>query len=415
MHFRVLFACSIFYGNLAQASPSLVSLTPDATDAQAARPTCILNPRGDELHDDGRDAYPKSYGCRDGGVLVIPAGTTFMIRSPVNFDWCNGCEIQVEGTIKMSDNYEYWNEKPEMMSIYGMKNLTIRSVTGQGLIDGNMAVTYQRFRWPDWFGNLPTLIHINGSSNVYISNLKIKNAPDKFIRVDGASSDISFSDLDFVVEGQYFNLAYTMGHSIGLEVLNSSRITASNLNVKFSSDKPDAKVGTCVTIGENTDTVEVSNVTCNAGDGVMVKFVSYSGAATIAKNIHVSNLTANVSTATGIRFAVGERPELRNITWDGVTVLDGNAATAEFCWQDVPSWTARCNIANEITRANLTGIYWKNIKGKVDPNPSLRCANSKSFCDYHFQNWTVSNVSRPLSIRRQVPVPSEHYLSLGIE
>jgi len=379
----------------AYASPSPVSLTPDATGKQTARPTCILRSRGDELWDDGRDILTSTYNCHDGGVVVIPAGSTIMVRSALNLGWCRGCEIQIEGTLKTSNNYEYWNGRAEMIDLSGLNNVTIRSVTGQGLIDGNMAGMYLRDRWPDRFSELPSLLHIRESSNISISNLKMKNAGRAFITVDGLSSNITLSSLNLTVEGQYQDLTYTQGDSTGLFIQNSTRVYATGLNVFFSSNKPEAKVGTCVAIAEATDTIEVSNITCFTGHGVMVKSRFFRSYSKTAKNVYVSDLIANTSIATGFQLSTTDLEELSNITWDRVTVLDGQAAVAYFCWEDIPLWTARCAYAATTTRANLSGIHWKNFKGRIGPDlPDVRCPNEKSSCDFHFEQWMGTNATR---------------------
>jgi galacturan 1,4-alpha-galacturonidase len=45
--------------------------------------------------------------CEEGGIIVLPADTTYMLRSPLEFTGCAGCDFQIEGRLKASDDLAY--------------------------------------------------------------------------------------------------------------------------------------------------------------------------------------------------------------------------------------------------------------------------------------------------------------------
>lgn len=75
--------------------------------------------------------------CGKGGTIVIPAGKTYNLNSPLDFAGCVGCDFQLEGTLKFSSSTNVWKGQTAMINIKNIDGLKIRSLTGKGVIDGN--------------------------------------------------------------------------------------------------------------------------------------------------------------------------------------------------------------------------------------------------------------------------------------
>jgi galacturan 1,4-alpha-galacturonidase len=101
------------------------------------RATCTVESSGDEAVDDVPNITAALDECGDGGLIVFNADTTYSIRSMVEFTACTGCEIQIEGTLKVSDDTEYWSGQRAILHIDGVAGATIHSTTGSGVIDGH--------------------------------------------------------------------------------------------------------------------------------------------------------------------------------------------------------------------------------------------------------------------------------------
>lgn len=118
--------------------------------------------------------------CGDGGVIVIPAGTTYSVRSTLEFTGCVNCDFQIEGTLKASDDYTYWSGQPGILYIDGIQGIKIRSLTGSGVIDGNGQTSYDAYAVATFAR--PTLIYtVGGSTKVLVQGLSMKNPPNAFI------------------------------------------------------------------------------------------------------------------------------------------------------------------------------------------------------------------------------------------
>ena len=73
--------------------------------------TCTPSSAGNSSIDDVPAISKALSTCGNGGTIIIPAGETFMIRSPLGFQNCSGCNFQIEGTLKVSDDLHYWRVK----------------------------------------------------------------------------------------------------------------------------------------------------------------------------------------------------------------------------------------------------------------------------------------------------------------
>lgn len=161
---------------LVNAAPSntLVERTPVQLGKRA---TCTPATAGSASTDDVPAIQAAIASCGNGGVIKIPAGKTYMLRSTLSFAGCTNCDFQIEGTLKASDDTSYWNGKQAIISISGISGLKFRSLTGTGLIDGNGQASWDLFA-TDTSYDRPTLHLITkSSSNIVVDNLRVKNAP----------------------------------------------------------------------------------------------------------------------------------------------------------------------------------------------------------------------------------------------
>lgn len=143
------------------------------------RATCVPTSAGNAGTDDVPAIEAATSSCGNGGIIQIPAGKTYMIRSVLDLAGCSNCDFQIEGTLKVSDDTTFWNGKSAIISVSGITGAKIRSVTGSGLIDGNGQKAWDKFAEDSSFDR-PTLVLItNKSKNIAVSNLRVKNAPSK--------------------------------------------------------------------------------------------------------------------------------------------------------------------------------------------------------------------------------------------
>jgi galacturan 1,4-alpha-galacturonidase len=119
--------------------PIALSLArPDASNTLKARAsTCTPTAGGSSSIDDVPAITSAIASCGDGGTIVIPSGTTYYLNSVLDFAGCIGCDFQVEGLLKFASDTDYWSGRTAMINVKDIDGIKIRSVSGDGVIDGN--------------------------------------------------------------------------------------------------------------------------------------------------------------------------------------------------------------------------------------------------------------------------------------
>ena len=173
MHFRHIglpFLAFAFLGD-AVHSPGSAKFLPK-------RDPCTPLANGYEMIDDTPAINAALVACGNGGTIILPASETYSIRTPIDFTPCKNCDFQIEGTlIAARGQWDYWNDKntASIWRMDGVKGVRIRSVTGSGVVDGN-AIDYYIGRWDSGYASTKAFADIkNGSSNILIENLVMKN------------------------------------------------------------------------------------------------------------------------------------------------------------------------------------------------------------------------------------------------
>ncbi|KAJ5623021.1 hypothetical protein N7490_011626 [Penicillium lividum] len=274
---------------------SLISFLPLTTALSLHSPSRTLNSRtstctpvagGTSTTDDVPAIESALSTCGDGGIIIIPSGTTYYINSVLDFSSCSGCDFQIEGTLKFASDTDYW--------------------------EGRTAMIYDLFASNSSYAR-PTLLYITGSTNIKISGLTQKNPPNVFNSVTGSSSNIHFSSLTMSATSKSTNAAKnTDGFDIG------SCTTVSITSVSVTNDDD------CVAFKPGANYVTVSDITCTGSHGLSVGSLGKSNDDTV-KNVYVSGATmVNSTKAAGIKtYPSGGShgvSTVSNVTWSGVVV-----------------------------------------------------------------------------------------------
>lgn len=120
------------------ALPSLLK-SASATPAKpyiAKRATCTVTGAQNAGTDDVPAIEAAIASCPT-GTIVLSAGITYALRSTLDLSGCSGCTIAIEGTLKLSDDLDYWEGKQAAILVNGVTDATITSQTSTGLVDGN--------------------------------------------------------------------------------------------------------------------------------------------------------------------------------------------------------------------------------------------------------------------------------------
>ncbi|KAJ5521149.1 hypothetical protein N7527_005264 [Penicillium freii] len=319
--------------------------------------------------------------CGKGGTIIIPAGKTYNLNSPLDFAGCAGCDFQLEGTLKFSSSTNVWKGQTAMINIKNIDGLKIRSLSGKGVIDGNGQASWDLFA-KDSSYRRPTLLYITGGSNIEVSNLRQMNPPNVFNSVKGNTKTAKFLNLNMDATSKSKN---EPKNTDGFDIGASTDVTISNVHVLNDDD--------CVAFKPGADGVIVKDITCTGSHGLSVGSLGKSGK-DFVKNVHVSGARMIKSTkAVGIKtYPTGNghaKSTVSNITFTDI-VVDGcdYAIQIQSCYGEDDDYCVK-NPGD----SDLTGIVFENISGKTSGKykavtGSLSCG-ARGTCDVKVSDYTV--------------------------
>ncbi len=345
--------------------------------------TCTPSSAGDSSIDDVPAISKALSTCGNGGTIVIPAGKTFTVRSPLDFTNCRACNFQIEGTLKVSDDLGYWEGKTAFLLLQNVAGATFHSLGGSGVIDGSGQAYWDYFAKHKTYRR-PLLVFFSNASNVTFTNIKLKDAPMMFVTVKGSSVNIKFSDLVLSAISTSDNQPK---NTDGFDIGECSYVTLRNIHVTNDDD--------CVAFENGANYITVDNITCIGSHGLSVGSLgSAAGRPYIVKNVYVSNVKmVNSSKAAGIKLWPGGSSHgtvaVSNVTYDGVIVDNCDYAFQVMNCYESDSATCKANPS----AAKLSDIHLINFTGKTsskyDPDVANIDCPPKGTCDLTFSRWNI--------------------------
>ncbi|KAL2835991.1 pectin lyase fold/virulence factor [Aspergillus pseudoustus] len=346
-----------------------------------ARAVCTPTAGGSASTDDVPAIVDALSSCGDGGTIVFPEGTTYYLNSALDLAGCSGCDIQIEGLLKFASDTDYWNGKTAMINAKNIDGLKIRSLTGNGVIDGNGQNAYDRFASDSSYAR-PTLLYITGGSAIEVSNLRQKNPPNVFISVKGGTTNAVFADLRLDATSKSSN---PPKNTDGFDIGESTYVTISNTTVSNDDD--------CVAFKPGCEYLTVTDITCTGSHGLSVGSLGKSSDDSV-RNVWVERATMIGSTkAAGIKtYPSGDGhgvSTVSNVTWKDVVVQDCDyAIQVQSCYGEDDEY-CESNPGNAV----ISDITFQGFSGttsdKYDPvTGNLNCG-ADGECGVSVVDYTV--------------------------
>ncbi|KAF5366849.1 hypothetical protein D9758_006488 [Tetrapyrgos nigripes] len=358
-----------------------------SASAVSKRATCTVASAGNAGIDDVPAIESAIKSCGNGGIIVISAGKTYAVRSTLDFTGCVNCEVQVEGTLKLSDDTNFWNGVGSAISLSSINGAHIHSVTGSGLIDGNGVPFWQRFNSDSSFRR-PTLISISGGSNIVVENLLFRNPPNVFHSVNGNAKNVIYRGL---IMQAIPTSTVIPKNTDGFDVGASTFVTISNVTVQNQDD--------CVAFKPGCNFLTVTDITCSGSHGLSVGSLGQSNN-DMVQNVLVSGATMIDSTkATGIKLWDGSAGHgtatVRNVTFDNINVQNcGYAAQIQSCYEATGTCVPSAHVVD--------GVKWTNIRGttstQFDPVVANMNCPADGTCNISFSGFTVKAPSGKVEV-----------------
>ncbi|KAI1321946.1 family 28 glycoside hydrolase [Xylariaceae sp. FL0255] len=307
----------------------------------AERATTCTPVAGGRSSTDDVPAIESAIASCPSGTIVIPSGKTYHLNSALSFAGCSGCTFQIDGTLLVSDDTDYWNGKEAIMLMSGIKTAKIYSSTGAGIIDGNGQASWDLFATDSSYTR-PTLLYITGSNNIAISSLTFKNAPNVFDSATGSLTNIKYTDITLSAVSTSSNAAK---NTDGWDIGPASYVTISGATVTNDDD--------CVAFKAGANYVTVTDISCTGSHGTDTVSNIYVNGATMTKSAKAAGIKLYPAGSSHGMAVVS------NVTWENVVV---NSSDYAFQIQSCYDETAAYCEATPST-AQLTDVVVKGFSG----------------------------------------------------
>lgn len=152
--------------------------------------------------------------------------------STLDFAGCSNCDFQLEGTLRVSEDFTYWNGKQSIINVKKITGAKIRSLTESGVIDGNGQGSWDKFASDSTYDR-PTLLYITGSSNIQVSGIAVKNPPSFGLSAAGGSANVNFRDISLSAVSTSTNLPK---NTDGFDIGPATNVNLQNITVVNDDD-----------------------------------------------------------------------------------------------------------------------------------------------------------------------------------
>ncbi|KAJ4414070.1 hypothetical protein N0V82_008144 [Gnomoniopsis sp. IMI 355080] len=336
-----------------QASGSSASVGDTSTGA-----TCTPTAGGSSSTDDTPAIASAIAECSD-GTIVIPAGTTYYLNTALSFEDCTGCTMELEGTLMTSDDLDYWATQGAIITIESVTGASIISTTGQGVFDGNGQAAWDAFAADNSLARA-TMLLVAKSSNVVISSVYFKDAPNVFHSCNDDSTNVEYNDITLYAVSSSDNVAQ---NTDGWDIGPATYVTINGANVTNDDD--------CVAFKPGASYVTVLDITCTGSHGLSVGSLGESGTNTV-ENVYVNGATmVSSAKAMGIKLYPGGdeygTAVVSNVTWENIVVTD-----CDYAFQVQSCYNADTDYCTEYpSNATLTDIVVKNVSGSTSGTDAM--------------------------------------------
>ncbi|MDR6193467.1 glycoside hydrolase family 28 protein [Siphonobacter sp. SORGH_AS_0500] len=249
-----------------------------------------------------------SCGATGGGTLILPAGkyliSPIILRSRVTL------QLESGATLLASTNAaDYTSKLPNLIN---GDSLTDVSLKGQGTIDGNGAIWWQRFRDSGKTLSRPRLIYITRSTNLLIDGLTLINSPS-FHLVASQCRYVTIQNLTITAPPDSPN-------TDGIDPANCTHVLIQHCTIDNGDDNIAIKGGRSNgQIIQPCQDIQIRNCQFLHGHGLSIGSETSSG----VTGVSVTNCTFN-GTTNGIRIKSqsGLGGSIQNLSYKQITMTD---------------------------------------------------------------------------------------------
>ena len=372
----------------ASSLSSATSLPASTTSSSASSTTstalgCTVTPTSGATDD--TPAIQAAIKACPSGTVVLPEGSVYTIGSQLTFTGCKGCTVQLDGTLNVTVDFDYWNNKGEIIHVDDIDGATLYSKSGTGLIDGNGQASWDYIVDGDTSYKRPNLFRCDGCTNFRMTGLYIRASPQFHVITSGNSKNVYYSNITLYSVSDSDNVAH---NTDGFDIGPASYVTVENVHVTNDDD--------CIVLKPGADNVQARDIYCDGGHGLSVGSLgsSHGSNDSVTNSVFERATMVNNAKATGLKLYPGGPLHgsafVSNVTWRDIYV-DG----CEYGMQIQSCYSApnATYCAQYPSTATLVDVVWQNVTGVTDGHYKDVVANMNcpagGLCDIHVSGFDV--------------------------
>ncbi|KAK3643589.1 Exopolygalacturonase X-1 [Elasticomyces elasticus] len=350
--------------------------------------TCYVQGHNDLKTDDSPYILDAVNKCNNGGRVIFPQGTTYVIGTALDLSHLEHVDIDIQAYIQFSNDTDYWQANSFFQTFQNATTFfelggTDVNVYGGGMLDGNGQIWYDLYAQNIYILR-PILFGTIGLHSGSVSNLKLRYSP-QYYNFIANSTDVVFQGIDISGFSQSSALAK---NTDGWDTYRSSNIVIQNSVINNGDD--------CVSFKPNSTEILVQNLHCNGSHGISVGSLGqYPGSYDIVENIEVYNISLSNAT-DGARIKVwpgtasalsgdlqggGGSGRVNNITYEDLSITNVDyAIEVTQCYGQ-----KNLTLCNEFpSNLTITNVKISNVHGttskKYDPISGYVVCSSPTVC-----------------------------------
>ncbi|EMC99596.1 glycoside hydrolase family 28 protein [Baudoinia panamericana UAMH 10762] len=257
---------------------------------------CYVQSHNDMKTDDSAYILAALNQCNNGGTVIFPVNTTYVIGTALNLTFLQHIDIDIQAYVQFSNDTDYWQANGFYQTFQNATTFfqlggTDVNIYGGGMLDGNGQIWYDLYA-KNIYILRPILVGTIGLKSGSISNLNLRYSPQYYNFVAN-STNVVFQNL--TISG-YSKSNNTAKNTDGWDTYRSSNIVIQNSVINNGDD--------CVSFKPNSTEILVQNLHCNGSHGISVGSLGqYVGETDIVENILVRNISMSNAT-DGARIKV---------------------------------------------------------------------------------------------------------------
>ncbi|KAJ4768368.1 Pectin lyase-like superfamily protein [Rhynchospora pubera] len=310
--------------------------------------------------------------CSSSGdvMLFIPAGTYFL--NPVKFTGpcsnVNTLTFYLKGKLKASTDLRLYDKGDEWIQFGHVKGLTL---TGGGTFDGqgSAAWAYNQCPTKKYCHILPVSVKFMSLNDTIVYGIKSVNPKFFHFAVLGCQN--------FRASKMYMKAPEDSPNTDGIHITRSSGVVIHDSIIKTGDD--------CVSIGQNTTNVFISEITCGPGHGISIGSLGKYPDEGDVRDILIRDCYMS-NTTNGVRIKTWQNSpsssSVTNITYENIQmsnvgnpiIIDQTYCPDNLCDRDDRKVPSRVSISDVRYKA-INGTSASPVAVTLNCSPGIPCQN----------------------------------------